>query len=162
MFGRKSIILAGVVLVLVVAAVGCGGGSSSAESSEVSATLTKAQFIKQAEQPCKLGINEITNYYGLWEKKHMVNGKRPPEAARRKALSEVALEAHAKQLERLKEIGLPKEGQPFVERIYAAWEEGIENGENDVLSMQASNEDFAFHKAYKWSVQFGLSSCWWG
>jgi hypothetical protein len=91
-----------------------------------------------------------------------VNGKRPTEAARDKALSEAALEAHAKQLERLKEIGLPQEGRTFVENIYAAWEEGIENGEADLSSMQASNEDFAFHKAYKWSVEYGLSSCWWG
>ena len=163
MFGRNSIAgWAALLVALTLAVGGCGGGGSSAEGSEVSADLSKAQFLKQANQSCKLGINEITNYYGLWEKKHTVNGKRPPEAARDKALSEAALAAHAKQLERLKEIGLPREGGPFIEKIYAAWEEGIENAEDDLSSMQASNEDFAFHKAYKWSVELGLTDCWWG
>jgi hypothetical protein len=162
MYRRNSIAAGGALLALAMAIATGGCGSSGATADDSSATLTKAQYLKRAEHPCKLGINEITSYYGLWENKHTVNGKRPPEAARDKALSEVALAVHAKQLEGLKEIGLPREGQATVEKIYAAWEEGIENGEDDLSSMQASNEAFAFHKAYKWSIQFGLSSCWLG
>jgi hypothetical protein len=145
-------------LVLTTAVAGCG---SSGDAAAVTGTISKAQFLKAAIPVCKLGVNEITNYYGQWEKAHTVNGKRPPEAARDRALDRIALEAHKKQLERLKEISLPREGEEFVPRLYEAWEEGIENGENDPKSMQES-VGFAFGRAYSMSIGHGLSACWLG
>jgi hypothetical protein len=157
MRGRKVIAVAGAMLVLaaIVAVAGCGSSSDAA-------TISKAQYLKEGIPICKLGVNEITNSYGQWEKAHTANGKRPPEAARDRALDRVALEARKKQLERLQELSLPREEEEFVPRLYEAWEEGIENGENDPKSMQESNERYAFSRAYSMSVDYGLSDCWLG
>lgn len=157
--GRGALAAAVALLTIGIAIAGCGSSGDAAEVS--TATLTKAQFLKAAIPACKLGTNEITNYFGLWEKEHFKNGKPPPEAARDKALSEIALDARKKQLERLKEIGLPREGEALVKAIYVAWEEGIEKAEKDLSSMQASNKDYAFHKAEYWGIEYGLASCWW-
>jgi hypothetical protein len=156
---RNVIAVAGAALALVLAIAGCGG---SGDAAVVTGTISKAQFLKKAIPVCKLGVNEITNHYGQWERAHTVNGRRPPEAARDRALDRIALEAHEKQLEGLKEISLPREGEvEFVPRLYEAWEEGIENGENDPKSMQEST-GFAFSGAYSMSVDHGLGDCWLG
>jgi hypothetical protein len=161
MHWRNVIALAGAVfaLALSLAAVGCG---SSGDAAELIGTMSKARYLKLAIQTCKLGGNEITNYYGQWEKAHTVNGKRPPEAARDNALDHVSLKVKTKELQRLKEIGLPREGEYDVKKIYAAWEEGIENGEEDPRSMQESNYLYAFANAYRRSIDFGLQACWLG
>lgn len=146
---------------IALALAGCGGGDDAAESTSARPTLTKVQFLEQGNQACSQGNDEIHSRYGQWEKSHTVDGKRPPEAARDKALSEIALEVREKELQRLREIGLPREGTAVVREILAGMEEGIENGENDLSSMQASNEDYAFIKAYRKSIKYGLTVCWW-
>lgn len=156
---RKLIILGGALIAL--ALLGCGSGDDATEDSTARPTLTKVQFLKQGNQACSQGNDEITNLYGQWEKSHTVDGKRPAEAARDKALSEIALEVRKKELQRLREIGLPREGTPVVREILASMEEGIENGERNLSSMQASNEDYAFIKAYRKSIRYGLTVCWW-
>jgi hypothetical protein len=158
---RGNSIAVGLALILAAMAFGCGSSGDAGEAT-VEGTVTKAQYLEQAMPICKLGINEITNNYGLWEKGHTVNGKRPPEAARDAALDQIALEAKAKQLERLRELPLPRESEGFVPRLYEAWEEGIENGEEDPESMQESNERYAFSRAYSMSVDYGLGDCWLG
>lgn len=102
MYWRNVIALAGAVcaLAIILAATGCG---SSGDAAELTGTMSKARYLKLANQSCKLGGNEITNLYGQWEKAHTVGGKRPPEAARDRSLDQVSLEVKTKELQRLKE-----------------------------------------------------------
>ncbi|MFL5896992.1 MAG: hypothetical protein ACJ76D_00785 [Solirubrobacterales bacterium] len=144
---------------LAIAITGCGSSGDPAEVT-VQGTFTKAQYLKLARPICKQGVNEITDHYRQWEKADTGNRKRSSEHARDIALAEVAVEAHKKQLQRLREIGLPHEEEEFVSRLYEAWEEGVENGEDNPESMQESNERFAFHQAYAMSVDYGLGACW--
>jgi len=156
---RNVIVVAAFLLALVPAVAGCGGSGDAAEAT-AEGTLTKAQYVKRASHICKVGIDELYDEYAKWEKSHTVDGQRPVEAARDTALSSAALEARIKQLKRLKELGLPGESEATVQRIYEAWEEGIENGEERLASMQESNYKYAFKKAYVLSVDFGLADCW--
>jgi hypothetical protein len=146
---------------MALALVGCGSSAEVPATASPRPTLTKVQFLKRGNQACAQGNDEIHGRYGRWEKSHTVNGKRPPEAARDKALSEIALEVKKKELLRLREIGLPREGTAIVREILTSMEEGVENGEKDLASMQASNEDYAFIKAYRKSIGYGLTVCWW-
>lgn len=154
---RPLLALAALVVSLLALAA-CGSSGDAADSP--TSTLSRAQFLRQGNALCQAGTNEITSALTKWEKGHRSGGKPATEAARDKALSQIALKVRKEELRELRELGLPLEGQYTVELILDAWEEGVENGERNLLSMQASNEDFAFAKAFQISSNFGLSGCW--
>lgn len=159
MLWRNLIAVAACLLALTLTIAGCGGSDDAAEVT-AEGTLAKAQYLKQASRICRQGNAEFTDRYAHWERTHTVDGRRPPELARDIALSRFVLAGRIRQLDRLKELGLPREAGGFVPRLYEAWEEGIENAEEHPESMRESLERFAFRNAYVMSVDYGLVDCW--
>ncbi len=151
----KAAVLA-VVLALTFCAGGCGASDSTTASA--GATLSESQFLKEANRSCKMRIDELNARYKKWERAH----PQPTYATRLAALSHFTLEARKKQLDQLKELGVPRGSADEVRKIYEAWEEGIENGEREPESMQESNERYAFYEAYTQSNAYGLTACWLG
>lgn len=149
-------------MLLMLPVIGCGGGDDDAGATSPAPTLSKAQFLKMGSEICRRGNDRMTAAYGRWERANTVEGKRPPEAARDKALGQIVLVVRADEVRRLRALGLPREGEQFVKTMLTAIEEGIEEGEQNPSSLQASNEYFAFAKAFRMGIDYGLSACWLG
>lgn len=135
---NKSVpIMALISAALMLVAVGCGGGDDSTTSS-----LTKAQFIKQADAICKKA-----------------------DAARLKALSETtgsqlevlsaAMQPIQKQAEEIAALGAPSGDDEEIDAIVTEMEKGVEQAEKG----GNANIEKAFVKVDQLSGQYGFKVC---
>ena len=115
-------LLVGVALLALVA-VGCGSSDDDTGSTESEATLTKAEFVKQANAICKAGNDEI-------EAAIEEDGEPKNEAEGEEFIEETVLPAVANQVEEISELGYPegKDGEE-AEAIVASAEENVEEAE---------------------------------
>lgn len=135
---------------------GCGGSSDS--SSEVTASsLSKAQFIKQADAACKKGEEEVQSDFKAFasENENLAN----PTEDQFSELIETVLVANVEQeLEDIRALGAPSGDEEKVEAILAAREEGVEEAE--AQPKRAVESSLAgFEKANGLAKAYGLEAC---
>jgi hypothetical protein len=116
------------VLALGVIASGCGGGADKDESSNASATIadssiTKAEFVKQANAICKKGKTKLLSAVLSYQKKHLnepsVNVV--PNAAREVIKPE--LEA---QVDEIRSLGAPRGDADEIEKLFTSLLSGVD------------------------------------
>jgi hypothetical protein len=141
----------GLVACLALVAVGCG---ESDDGDASGATITKAQFIKKADETCAKAEARQLALVGKFSEQG-----RPPSKANEEALIRFAavppLNAEAEELSALP---LPSEGSAQAEAFLRAFEAGIEGAEAAPgrLLERARNP---FAKAEALAAQFGLKVC---
>jgi hypothetical protein len=155
--------LAGVVAIAVIAT-GCGGGgdtsssSGSADSGGGSDNPTKAEFISQGDAICKKGNSDIQTEAKSYAKENGINLKKKPTKEQLDEISEnVVVPSLRNQLEALKELGIPSEGEEVVEELLESLEEGIEKGEEDPSAFVG--EGTVLVKADKLAKEYGFKEC---
>jgi hypothetical protein len=125
---RLIVLFAGVVAIAVIAA-GCG--SSSDESTETTAALTKAEFIKQGDAICEKCNKHDEAEFESFAKEHELSEKKEPTKAQQEELvTDVVLPSISKQAEELRELGVPSGDEDAVNGILDGLDEAIEKAED--------------------------------
>ncbi len=154
MRGRRYLVVAALGILL--AASGCGSGGEG-ETNTVN-TIPKAVFLKKVLAICDQANDEIERVYGQYAQPPYPGGKRPTDAIMNRVAEEVVIPARAKQVRRMRALGLPEGEEEKVEAIIEAIEEGIEKGERDRRTLRDGNS-YAFGKALELEIAYGLEAC---
>jgi hypothetical protein len=144
-----------VYLILVLASAlalvtGCGGGDDEE-------SLTKAQFIKQADAICekqnKKKNEDLVKAYAKLEKEGKTAGKK----GEAELIGDVALPPIAQMTEELADLGLPEEQEDQAEQFITEMEQAVAEVEEDP-SLALSAEE-PFEKPKERATKFGFSDC---
>jgi hypothetical protein len=140
---------------LAVAAVllgGCGGGAGSTEATLTTSNLTRAQYIKQANNVCKEGLHHF-------EKALDVLAKNPAEskAEKEEFIVETGLPPYRQMVDRLRALGAPAQDKAKVQAILASYYRELKAIEDDPA--KAFSGDPSFARAKKLAVSYGLDAC---
>jgi len=139
-------------LTVALALFACGGGGGG--KTDAGPTPTKAEFLKKGNAICAQAHAEIEKIYGRYTKKPR------PDALLNRLSQELVIPATKKEVRRLRALGAPPGEEQRVERILAAIEEGIENGERDRRTLRATGgTEYAFAKAFEPELDYGLEKC---
>lgn len=149
----RGVNLAGATLVLAAGMAGCGNGGSGAEGT---ASLTKAQFLKQANAICKKTYREINQTYGEFSR---AGENSASEARRNQEAERIVPPALNKVVSALHALGAPGGEGQRVEKLLTSYEEGIEAGEEDPLALRGTKGEFALEGAYEKLWAYGLTGC---
>lgn len=154
-WGRgRNLVLVAIVSASALAACGSGGESGTTEQ-----TISKAQFMKKATAICEQANGEISQVYDQYIRPPYPGGERPTDEDLNRVAEEVVIPARAKQVRRLRGLGAPPGEERQVGEILDAIEEGIAIGEQDRRSLRAAGTDYAFERALKLEIEFGLEVC---
>lgn len=159
MRGRGAVwVLTGLLAILAVG-VGCGGDGSSQVTA--SADVDKATFLKKVEAACK---QANTRTQASWEEFVKSRGGDPttafedPEDANEFATT-VVLAEKQRQVDELAELTVPEADREEFEAILAAYEEGIEVGEDDPETVTSAQGVFKY--AASLAEDYGVPECRW-
>jgi hypothetical protein len=140
---KIGLIAVGVLLLL--GAGGCGGGGSS------EATLTKKQFLSQAESICqqaeKQQLQKATKYL-----------QENPGAEEQDAVIPAGLPPIEEELTKLETLGLPKGGEAEIEAFLQALGDALEKAKEDPESVLVQQGN-PFGKPNKVGSKYGLKAC---
>jgi anti-sigma28 factor (negative regulator of flagellin synthesis) len=156
---RKGLIAAitGVLLAALVVA-GCGSSDSDSSSSDSETpSLTKAEFIKQADAICKTGEKSIETGAEKFAKENNVNTEKPTTKQKEEVIVEVVAADIRKQGEEIGELGAPSGDEEKVEAIVAAVEEGADELESEPKLLIEGENPLA--KGSKLAKGYGLKVC---
>jgi hypothetical protein len=152
---KRFIALLAALAAISVIAAGCGGGS---DSSSTSATISKAQFIKQADAICAKGNKENEAEFEEFAKENGLSEKKEPtKAQQEEAISEIVAPGVEKQIEEIDALGAPEGDEGKIEAMVAAVEEGAEEIEANPASLIEGKNPLA--KGSKLAKEYGLKTC---
>jgi uncharacterized protein with von Willebrand factor type A (vWA) domain len=147
-------VLAAAAAILVIVA-GCGGGS---DSSSDSSSVTKAQFIKQANAICEKGTEENeAEFEEFAEEKGLSEKEEPTKAQQEEAITEIVAPGVQKQIEEIDALGAPEGDEKQVEAIVTSVEEGVEEIEENPSSLIKGENPLG--RGSKLAKEYGLKAC---
>jgi hypothetical protein len=145
--------LALIVAVGAFALIVAGCGSSDDDSTtDSTASLTKAEFVKQGNAICDAGNKEINAGFNEF----LPKGKEPSKAVLDEAIETVLIPSVTKQVEEIRALGAPEGEEEAVEDFLAGAEEELEKGEEEPASLAT---DASFDKTNQEGKAIGLTSC---
>lgn len=159
---RGFLVLLLFITALALVASGCGEDGSTADTAgdataETTATVSKAQFTKQANAICAAANREITKISEDFAKENLSEEKRPT-TAQITELATLALPTISRQVDELRALDVPAGDEEEVDAILSAAEGAIEKGEQDPTAIYGANGG-AFAKANQLSADYGLDKC---
>ncbi len=151
--------LALIVAVVAVGLVAAGCGSSGDSTTDSTASLTKAEFIKQGNAICAAGNKEIdAGFEEFAKEKNLSQNKEPSEAQLEEAAETILLPSVAKQVEELRALGAPEGDEGEVDQLLTGVEEAMEEGEEDPVSLTQEGAG-PFTEVNKEAQAYGLTAC---
>lgn len=146
--------LAALALFLLLPVLWAGCGDDGGDSTEA---LTKAQFISQAQAFCqeqaKKTEKEVEDFS---TEKNLRYRKSPPPEVFEEAAEEIFVPSIERQLDGLQALGTPAGEEQALEKIYAAAEKGLEEGEANPAALISGQ---ALGKVRSLASQYGLDQC---
>jgi hypothetical protein len=124
-------LLAGILAVALIL-VGCGGDSSdsSSEDSDSTASLSKAEFIKQADAICKEGGKKAqSEFVAFTEEKKTPEGKEPTTAQWEEIGTRILAPALQQQADEIRQLGVPSGDDDQIEEFLDGVDEAVEKVE---------------------------------
>ena len=150
---RASLALAALVALAAIVA-GCGS-----DDSETTSSLTKAEFIKQADAICKKENAKIATEFKSFAKENGIPLDKEPNPEQGEELVEEILIPNVKsQAEAIRDLGAPSGEEEKVTELLESLDEGIEEAEEDPGALFSSETD-SFAKANKLARDYGLEVC---
>jgi hypothetical protein len=149
------------------AVAGCGGSSSgdSGNGGGDASTLSKSEFIEQADAICAKATKEVETEFASYLKSEGIEeiggkGESPAEekARQTEVVETVGVPALRKQAEEIEALGLPSEDGEQVEKYLASVKEGIAEGEQNPTVLYASSEKI-FAQSDKIAGEIGFKVC---
>jgi len=145
--------LAGIAAIAAIAA-GCGSSSDDSTSS-----LTKAEFIAQADAICKKGNDEIETDFEAFAKENGVQENEEPSKSQGVEISETILVPNIEnQSEELRELEVPTADEAEISAMLDSLDQGVEEAEEDPEALFTSKSD-PFGPANKKAKEYGLKVC---
>lgn len=142
------------LVALALLAAGCGG-SSDAES-----TLTKAEFIKKADSLCAKADEREAGEYAAWSRQNAEKyGPGELQKGLEVALLKFLVPSIREQVEEIKALGPPEEGEEQLEKYFDEVEVAVQKMEEKPLSVQLSRTQSPFFGSYKLGRAYGFAAC---
>jgi len=142
------------VLVLGAIAAGCGE-----DDSDSTATVTKAQFLKQGNAICAAGNKELDEEFEAFnEDGHLKENQQPSDAEAEEIADTILLPAVTEQLDELRELDAPEGEEEQVDEILSEAESAVEEVEDDPASI-VTEANSPFTRVNKMAREYGLSVC---
>jgi hypothetical protein len=134
---------------------GCG----SSNDNETTASLTKAEFLKQGNAICKAGNKEINEGFEEFSKEHNLKHKQPSEAQFEELSETVLAPSVSKQIEGVRALGTPEGDEGEVDTFLTNAEEALEKVEEEPALISAEGKEEPFYSVNKEAAKIGLTSC---
>jgi hypothetical protein len=147
---RIIAMLVGALAIAIVA--GCGGGDDDGDSG----SLTKAEFIKQADAICANGDKTISADFEDFAEEKGIKDE-PDKAQQEEAIVEVVAPAVQEQADEIKALGAPDGDEKQIEAMLTAVEEGVEDLEENPSQLTEGKNPLA--KGSKLARDYGLEKC---
>lgn len=149
-------LIAAFIGVVAIAAIVAGCGSSDDESS----SLTKAQFIAQADAICKKGNAEIESEVEAFAEENGIEENEEPSKAQQAEVSETILAPNIEnQSEEIRDLEAPSGDEDEVSAMLDSLDEGVEAVEANPEAPFESNQPNPFGQANKLAKEYGLKVC---
>jgi hypothetical protein len=153
---RLIVLLCGIGALALLAA-GCGGGGDGTTST---ASLTKAEFIKKADEICESAEEKIEREFESFAKEHNLSEKQPPSSKESAEAAETILLPNIEgQIEDIRALGAPSGEEQEVEELLTAVEAGVEKGKQDPVAFIEEEGGDPLNKADKMAREYGLKVC---
>jgi hypothetical protein len=153
---RLLVSIGGAIAVALIAA-GCGSSGDSATNS--TATLTKAEFVKQGNAICAAGNKEINaGFENFFKENEFSKKKQPTQAQIEEGTEEFVVPSIRKQIDELGELSAPEAEEQQFETLLENAEAQLEKGEEDP-SLLADENNHLFASVNKEAKALGLVRC---
>jgi hypothetical protein len=157
-----KILLAFLGAATILPASGCGDTASSdggngAEITVKSGSLTKAQFIKQAEGYCAREARPLQIQFFAYSKQSKSLSPAEKEEAAAKLVDESIVPTYEKQIERLSSLGVPPKDEKKLTAILEAVRQGL--GEARQEPVKFLERASPFEKAARLGSAYGFFFC---
>ena len=150
--GLFACAMAGLLAVALVVA-GCGS------SSDTTASLTKAEFVKQGNAICAAGNKEINaEFEKFFKEGEFGKKKQPTQAQFEEGAEEIVVPSIRKQIDGLSELSAPEGEEQQFEALLENAEGQLEKGEEDP-SLLTEESNHLFASVNKEAKALGLTSC---
>jgi hypothetical protein len=153
MFRRRLFALLACALVSALVAAGCGSDSGDTAT----ASISKAEFVKQANATCEKGREKLHTDYLVFSREK--NGQRVPSRAEYEEYIDRVVAPNLNRLgSQISALEVPEGDEDQIEALLAAIDEGLENAEAKPESVLANNAEI-FSKAIKLATAYDLAAC---
>lgn len=147
---------------LVALAAGCGGSDSDSSSDSTTATsqkpLTKAQYIKRADQVCEEVATELSKQYQAFAKEHGI--KNLPNKQQATEIAEMYyVPSVERRIERLRELNPPKADERKIEAILIKTEAALGEAKNNPLPLLNIGGEDPFRAEKQLAERYGFRIC---
>lgn len=146
--GKQAIVLFAAAMAAALFMLGCGGGSAS---------ISKAEFTKQAEAVCKKSEEKLRKDFTTFVEKHK-NVTKPTEADLAELVGAVISSNIEVEVTKLRAIEMPSGDEEQIEALIDAREESVKKGEAEPKEAVADSEK-VFGKSNKLAKAYGLKAC---
>jgi hypothetical protein len=157
----RSLFLLAAAVALLLAAGGCGGSDSSAsENGEVtveSGSLSKAQFVKQADAICQKRVVEVQLKFRPLSRSFASASPAEQEAEASKFVNDVIVPAYEEQIEEVSALGAPSGEEEKVAAVLNAIQARLGDAKEDPSKFLQTASPFA--KAAKLGRAYGFTVC---
>ena len=151
---RKSVALLVGALALLLVGVGCGGSSGG----ETTASISKSEFVEQANVVCERGREKLHSDFLVFSKEKNDNPN-PSSAEYAEYVTRIiAPDMKQEIIAKIRNLGSPKGDEESVDAMLAAVEEGVRKAEEDPRSALINNGQ-TFAKAIGLATAYGLKAC---
>jgi hypothetical protein len=150
-----AVIAALAALALVIA--GCGDSDDSTTDS--TASLTKAEFVKQGNAICAAGNKELDEGFGEFAEENNLSQKKEPTQEQFEEVAEdVLIPGISNQIDKLRALGTPEGDEGEVDQILTGAEEALEEIEDDP-ALASEEDNGPFGDVNKEAREYGLTTC---
>jgi hypothetical protein len=127
----------------------CGGGGST------TATISKAEFLKQGNAICKNGNKQIE---AAAEQQFPKSSSRPSQAEQVKFVTQTVIPNVQRQIDGIEALGAPEGDEATVEAITSEAQSALNEAKKDPNVMTGDGPG-PFVKADKFANSYGLTAC---
>lgn len=154
-YSRAAALIA-ILLLPALVAFGCGGGGDDDASG--SASLTKAEFLKQADAICQRGVEKYPAEFEAYAKENNLPPREPASYAQQEKLNEAILIPTLKnQAEEIDELSVPAGEEAQVNPIVGGFLKALAEAEDEPSSLVDPLSPLA--EVAKLGRKYGLKVC---
>jgi hypothetical protein len=146
-----SIFPALLLLAFTLLVAGCGSGDGD--------TLTKAEFVEQADALCRKIDRQQAGEFAAYGRKNAKDFNRSPEKGLEKAILELVVPSVRNEIKEVKALGVPEDDEAQVEEFFAEVEAALKKTGKDPLSIENGRPKNPFFGSFKLGQAYGFNDC---
>lgn len=155
---NRLIVLLAALAALALVAAGCGDSDDDG-TTDSGPALTKAEFVKQGNAVCAAGNKEIQKgFEEFTEESGLKQNEEPSEAQFEEVADDVLVPAVSKQVEGLRDLGVPEGDEGEVDQLLTNAEDALGEIEDDPSKISGEDGD-PFAGVNKEARAYGLTVC---